>query len=256
MTSSNFALQPDDGATDQLQTNQSLQPTPIRESEAVDLLLIHGTPAVQGELTAWLAAAGHEVSTSTSIDGALRLLQDAPFEVLVLSLGVAEAASADLVARLRAASDAPLIVLGRDASPSVQDAVFDSGADDYLAELVDPAELDRLVRARARRAASRQRGNELKGPSDITMQVRAHEVFVGSGRLALTPKEFEILRLLLEHRGEVVETEQIALKVWGHETYGSRNFVEAHISRLRQKLNRVDAGSTISTIRGIGYVVR
>ncbi len=256
MTSSNFALQPDDDEAAELQANQSRQPTPIRESQAVDLLLIHGTPAVQGELTAWLAAAGHEVSISTSVDGAIRLLQDAPFEVLVLSLGVAEVASAELVARLRAASDAPLIVLGRDASPSVQDAVFDNGADDYLAEPVDPAELDRLVRARARRAASRRRGNELKGPSDITMQVRAHEVLVGSGRLALTPKEFEILRLFLEHRGEVVETEQIALSVWGHETYGSRNFVEAHISRLRQKLSLVDAGSIISTIRGIGYVVR
>jgi hypothetical protein len=62
---------------------------------------------------------------------------------------------------------------------------------------------------------------------------------VGSGRLALTPTEFEILRLFLEHRREVVETEQSALSVWGHVTYGSRNSVEAYIPRLRQKLNRV-----------------
>jgi DNA-binding NtrC family response regulator len=60
----------------------------------VDLLLIHGTPVVRGDLTAWLAAAGHEVSTSISVEAAIRLLQDSPFGVLVLSLGVADAGSA------------------------------------------------------------------------------------------------------------------------------------------------------------------
>ena len=214
MSSSNVAFQTDDEAI-QHSTSSSQEPTPIREIRPVDVLLIHSAAAVQGELTARLSAAGHEISTSTSVDGAICLLQDSSFEVLVLSLGVVQADSAALVAQLREASDAPLIVLGCDGTPNIQDAVFDNGADDYLAKPVDPAELDRLVRVRARRAASRQRGNELKGPADITMQVRAHEVFAGSGRLTLTPKEFEILRLFLEHRGEVVETDQIALNVWG-----------------------------------------
>ena len=256
VTTSHQALWPEDEQSMPHPVVAHHEPTPIRSGQSVDLLLVHGDVDTQRELSASLSAVGHEVSTSSSVDGAIRLLRDDAFEVVVLSLAAVDAGGADAVGLLRAVSDVPLIVLGGDASQGVQDAVFDSGADDYLVEPVDPAELDRLVRARARRAATRGRGYELKGPADLTMQVRAHEVLVGSERLTLTPKEFSILRLFLEHRGEVVETDQISLNVWGHETYGSRNFVEAHISRLRQKLSRVDAGSVISTVRGIGYVVR
>lgn len=247
-------LEDDQGARHKLAVRS--RPPSIRLSPPVDLLLVHGDTDVQNELSLSLSAAGHEVSTSSSVDGAIRMLRDDTFEVVVLSLDAAGVGGAEVVARLRAVSDVALIVVGRDGTAGVRDTVFDSGADDYLMEPVDPTELDRLVRARARRAIARQRGNELTGPADITMQVRAHEVLVGSERLALTPKEFSILRLFLEHRGEVVETDRISLSVWGHETYGSRNFVEAHISRLRQKLSRVGAGSIISTVRGIGYVVR
>lgn len=220
------------------------------------MLLVHSDLNAQNALGTTLAAAGHEVSTSTSVEGAIRLLRDDTFEVVVLSVGTGESDSLEMIRRIRSMSDVPLIVLGNDANPDVRNAVFDSGADDYLLDLANPSELDRLVRARARRAASRQRGVELQGPADIRMNVRAYEVFVGVERLSLTPKEFAILRLLLEHRGEVVETDRMSLNVWGHETYGSRNFVEAHISRLRQKLGRLGAGSIIATVRGIGYVVR
>jgi DNA-binding response OmpR family regulator len=254
MTGSNLAFRPD--YTESSSAPAGREPVPIRESPSVDLLLIHSDFNTQGLLTATLSAAGHEVSTSSSVDGAIRLLRDDSFEVVVLSLRIAESDGVAMVRRIRSVSDVPLIVLGDEADPAVRNAVFDSGADDYLVNLADASELDRLVRARARRAGSRGRGYELKGPSGLVMHVRAHEVFVGTERLPLTPKEFAILRLLLEHRAEVVETDQMAINVWGHQTYGSRNFVEAHISRLRQKLSKLGAGSAIATVRGIGYVIR
>ncbi len=256
MTNSNLALRSDDG--DQFRTPVRMRPEQSRQggSPPVDMLLVHGDIGAQGALAATLEAAGHEVSTSNSVDGAIRLLRDDSFEVVVLSLAAAGPQGLEMIRRVRSVSDVPLIIHGDNADPEVRNAAFDSGADDYLLDLADPAELDRLVRARARRAASRQRGFELKGPAGITMRVRAHEVFVGATRLPLTPKEFSILRLLLENRSEVVETNRMSLTIWGHETYGSRNFVEAHISRLRHKLSRVGAGSIIATVRGIGYVVR
>jgi two-component system response regulator MprA len=244
-------LEDDQGAPHELAVR--IRPTPIHLSPPpVDLLLVHGDTDVQNELSSSLSAAGHEVSTSSSVDGTIRMLRDDTFEVVVLSLDAAGVGGAEVVARLRAVSDVALIMMGRDGTAGVRDTVFDSGADAYLMEPVDPTELDRLVRARARRATARQHGNELTGPADITMQVRVHEVLVGSELLALTPKEFSILRLFLEHRGEVVETDGISQSVWGHETYGSRNFVEAHISRLRQKLIRVGAGRSFRPFVGSG----
>jgi two-component system OmpR family response regulator len=65
-----------------------------------------------------------------------------------------------------------------------------------------------------------------------------------------------LLRLLLEHRGEVLTADEISNAVWGHETFGARNFVESHISRLRSKLARAGASGVVTTVRGIGYIVR
>ena len=88
------------------------------------------------------------------------------------------------------------------------------------------------------------------------MHLRAHEARVDDRVLDLTPKEFAVLRLMLERRGEVLETDTISTQIWGYETFGSRNFVEAHISRLRAKLLQAGADGVITTVRGIGYVIR
>ncbi len=72
----------------------------------------------------------------------------------------------------------------------------------------------------------------------------------------LTPKEFAILQHLLERRGEVVAPDELSLGIWGYETFGSRNFVEAHISRLRGKLREAGMTDMVRTVRGVGYVVR
>ena len=78
--------------------------------------------------------------------------------------------------------------------------------------------------------------------------------FIGASVLIVAPQE--PLRLLLERRGEVLTSDEISGTIWGYETFGSRNFVEAHVSRLRSKLHEAGADCVISTVRGVGYVVR
>lgn len=84
----------------------------------------------------------------------------------------------------------------------------------------------------------------------------AHEVRVGTHLASVTLREFEVLRLLLERRGEVLSTDAISMRVWGYETFGSHNFVEAQLSRLRAKLRAAGAAEVITTVRGVGYVIR
>lgn len=86
--------------------------------------------------------------------------------------------------------------------------------------------------------------------------MRSHEAFVGSVIVDLTPKEFSVLRVLLDRRSEVISPDALSLAIWGYETFGSRNFVEAHISRLRSKLAKAGAPDVVTTIRGVGYVIR
>jgi DNA-binding response OmpR family regulator len=87
------------------------------------------------------------------------------------------------------------------------------------------------------------------------MRPRAHEVTVNEQPVHLTPREFAVLRMLLEHRGEVVTPDAISQVQWGHATFGIRNFVEAHVSRVRAKLRAAGADGVIQTVRGIGYKV-
>ena len=81
-------------------------------------------------------------------------------------------------------------------------------------------------------------------------------MWVGGEEVKFTPKEFAILRLLLEHRDEVISSDDLSVQIWGYETFGSRNFVEAHVSRLRSKLGKAGAPDVVTTMRGVGYVVR
>lgn len=119
---------------------------------------------------------------------------------------------------------------------------------------VDVAELTRRVRAVLRRHARLE--EELRGPARVLVRVRAHQVLVDDVEVPLTPREYDVLRLLLERRGEVLSADTISVAVWGYETFGSRNFVEAHISRLRAKLGAAGANEVIATLRGVGYTVR
>ena len=107
-----------------------------------------------------------------------------------------------------------------------------------------------------RRTTGPRPDDVLHGPRDIRVHLRAHEAFVGDVLVHLTPKEFEVLRALLSRRGEVIAPDDLSIEIWGYETFGSRNYVEAHVSRLRSKLAEAGAREVIGTVRGVGYTIR
>lgn len=225
------------------------------DSELVRLLVIDRDEVASARLTADLRPLRHTVSAVGSPEAAIDWLTTRTADVLVL-FSESGVVALDGAQQIRAATELPLIVVGPDASAENRVGAFDRGAEDYIARPVFPAELDRRVRVLVRRDQYRRRSDELLGPEGLVMHVRSHEVYVGAKRLALTPKEFAILQLLLERRGEVVAPDQISLGVWGYETFGSRNYVEAHISRLRGKLSRSGTTDVIKTVRAVGYVIR
>ena len=161
----------------------------------------------------------------------------------------------DVFADLRRHSEVPIIFLTALAELDRRLRGFDLGADDYIEKPFELAEVVRRVRAVLRRVP-RPAGVVLYGPSGLVVDVKAHEVRVADEVVACTALEFNILRLLLDRRGEAVSADGMARGAWGHETFGERNFVEAAISRLRAKLSAAGASNVIETIRGVGYVIR
>jgi len=127
---------------------------------------------------------------------------------------------------------------------------LDSGADDYITKPFGIMEFLSRVRAVLRRAGNARSVSELSA-GRLKMYVDRHVVLADGKEVALTLKEFELLKYLMENTGIVLTRDRLLEKVWGYEFEGETRTVDVHIRSLRQKLG--EAGSVIETIRGVGY---
>ncbi len=96
----------------------------------------------------------------------------------------------------------------------------------------------------------------LAGPGHLELDLRARTVTVGDEPVVLTRLGFEVLRVLLSHRGETVTNDELARAVWGHQATPDAGFVQTAVYRLRAALRRAGAGDIIENVRGVGYAVR
>ncbi len=220
------------------------------------ILLVEGDADLRMSIEGALTGLGWETEAEGTGQGALALFFRAAYDLVILDLGIPGTPGIDVLRQLRSRSEVPILVTTT--SSTIDDRVtgFDLGADDFVIKPVEIAELGRRVRAILRRTTGPRPDDVLHGPHDIRLLLRAHEVYVGGGQIYLTPKEFEVLRVLLSRRGEVVPPDDLSVEIWGYETFGSRNYVEAHVSRLRSKLSDAGAPGAIQTVRGVGYLIR
>lgn len=146
----------------------------------------------------------------------------------------------------------PVIMLTAKASEYDKVVGLDCGADDYIAKPFGVMELLARVKALLRRTGGTRMDDALAWGA-LSLDPTAHTVTADGEPLALTLKEFELLRCLLEHRGQVMTRDNLLQAVWGYEFEGETRTVDVHIGTLRQKLG-AHAG-LVETVRGVGYRV-
>ena len=158
-----------------------------------------------------------------------------------------------ILAKLRAQpATASLPVIMATAKGTEYDKVvgLDAGADDYLAKPFGMMEMVSRVRAVLRRTAPQNPGN-VRTVGELEMNCAEHTVRVGGERAALTLKEYELLKLLMENPGQVFSRDRILSIIWESDYVGETRTVDVHIATLRTKLRQ--CGDYIETVRGVGY---
>ena len=150
----------------------------------------------------------------------------------------------------RRTADLPIVmVTAKDAEADTVRGL-DLGADDYISKPFGMAELAARVRARLRRSAPKK-NPAVYAAGGLKLDDAAHSVTADGAEVALTLKEYELLRFLMENRGIAFSREQLLDNIWGYDYYGGTRTVDVHIQTLRAKLGA--CGMQIETVRGVGY---
>jgi DNA-binding response OmpR family regulator len=223
--------------------------------QSARLLVVEDDADLSHALELELSHAGYEVHAVNDGPAALREESEWNPELVLLDLGLPTLDGLDVCRRLRASSQAAiLIITARDA---VTDRVrgLDSGADDYI---VKPFSLDELlarVRSALRRARLREEGRQLRA-GDLLLDSAARTVVRGGESIALTRREFDLLECLLRHPGQVMDRATLLSNVWGWDFLGGSNVVDVYVRYLRAKIERPDQPRLIHTVRGVGYALR
>ncbi len=200
---------------------------------------------------------GYDAVPVNGGERALSAIDEGRYDIVILDTAGRGSRGFETLHQIKMRSDVPVIVVTDAGELEEIVAGFELGADDYVVKPVTERELGYRMQAILRRRSGPFRGTDrLEGPQGIMMRVRAHTLSVRGQSLELTPKEFGVLQLLLKRRGEVVTPDELSTEVWGYETFGARNYVEAHLSRLRTKLSSAGLSGVIHTVRGAGYVIR
>jgi two-component system KDP operon response regulator KdpE len=222
------------------------------------ILLVEDDAPSRRLLAAYLLRRDFQVDEAGSVEEALRLWDAHRADLILLDLGLPDRDGIEVIRRVRREAATPIIILSARGEERDKIAGLEAGADDYLAKPFATDELHARIRAVLRRAAGpdADAGGRLHlGP--VELDIVRREVRVSGAVVRLSPREYELLKVLLSHPGRVVTKGRLLRAVWGLAYVEEGHYVHVYVNRLRRKLAAVDPTGAIddliTTEPGIGY---
>ena len=200
-----------------------------------------------------LEAAGASVKVAWSGSHALELVGAGEYDVILCDLGLPDIDGQKLIPKLRAASDAPIIVLSARGQEKERIVALDGGADDFVPKPFATGELLARIRAALRRRAPKQLEDVIRLPG-LDVDLRRRVARLAGEEIRLSRREHALLTLLASNSGNVVTHKQIMQSVWGPHANVETQFVRVLVAQLRQKLEAEPSRpKVVCTEPGVGY---
>jgi two-component system response regulator RegX3 len=228
--------------------------TPVALSAKI--LLVEDEAALAESVSYNLSRDGFAVVHASDGELALDRFRAERPQLVILDLMLPKLSGLDVCRAIRRDSDVPILILTAKDSEADKVAGLELGADDYVTKPFSMRELISRVRAHLRRAEMGYVGSGdarlVGGP--VEMLPESHDVSVRGEPVSLTPKEFELLELLLVRKGRLLTRRFLIEEIWGMDYVGDTKTLDVHIKRLRQKVEREPHHPEhIRTVRGLGY---
>ena len=190
------------------------------------------------------------VEASNGIE-ALALIYENEFDAVLLDIMMPELDGLSVCRAVRRANDVPIIFLTALSDEEDKLLGYELGADDYITKPFTMSVLYAKTMALIRRNQRNVLAGDRMEAGGITLELAAGRVFAGKKEVLLTPKEFAILRCLIQNKNMVMSREQLLVKCWGYDYEGEPRAVDTHIKRLREKLGAY--AGCIKTVIKAGY---
>jgi two-component system KDP operon response regulator KdpE len=232
-----------------------------RGTEGPTVLIVEDDDETRGALVRDLVARGYRIEEAADGASALRRWEMRRPDIVLLDLGLPDIDGIQVVRRIRKEATTPIVILSGRYEEREKVEALELGADDYVTKPFSVDELNARLHVALRHAlgpAADAAGRIVVGP--LEFDAARHEALVAGVRVDLTPREFEILRVLLAHPGRLVTKGRLLRAVWGEAYQGEDSYVYVHVSQLRRKLAAADAEGRlrdlIVTEPGVGYRIR
>ena len=224
-----------------------------------EILVCDDDKAIVEAIEIYLSQEGHHILKAYDGEEALRTLRENPVDLLIIDVMMPNLDGIRATLKIREENPLPIIILSAKSEDADKILGLNVGADDYVTKPFNPMELTARVKSQLRRytslgGADKSPGLLTVGP--ISLDDSAKQVTVDGEPVALTPIEYNILRLLMTHPGQVFSSAQIYEQVWNDPAYGSENTVAVHIRHLREKIEINPADPRyLKVVWGLGYKI-
>lgn len=212
------------------------------------LLIVEDDITTNEAICEYMQSAGHTTFSAFDGEQGLKIVKERPIDLVVLDIMLPKITGLEVLKELRVKSQIPVLMLTALDDESIQASSFDEEADDYITKPFSMLLLGKRVTALLRRSGKTSELHQIQF-GDITIDFGGYTASDKNGQIDLTPKEIDLLKLLVEHKGLVLTRSQILDELWGYDYPIIERTIDTYIKNLRKKLNL----DRIITVKGVGY---